>query len=190
MLDLLIGRTERMHNLIEGVLTYSRVGRDNEQKVNIDLLPAIKQIIDSLDPPKHIQIKIETEMPRVYMERTRMNQMFQNLLSNAIKFMDKEEGYIHLGCLDEGANWHFYISDNEPGIEEAYFGKIFKIFQTLEARDKVESTGVGLTIVKKVIDLYKGKIEVESEWGSGSTFHIYLPKTSIKAPKDETHIKI
>ena len=190
MLDLLISRTERMHNLIEGVLTYSRVGRDNEQKVSIDLLPAIEQIIDSLDPPDHIQIKIETEMPRVYMERTRMGQLFQNLLSNAIKFMDKEEGFIQLGCVDEGTNWHFYIKDNGPGIEEAYFHKIFQIFQTLEARDKVESTGVGLTIVKKVVDLYKGKIEVESEWGSGSTFHIYLPKVALEASKNETHIKV
>ena len=190
MLDLLIGRTERMHNLIEGVLTYSRVGRDNEQKTVIDLKAAIEEIIDSLDPPEHIQIKIETEMPEVYMERTRMGQMFQNLLSNALKFMDKKEGRIQLGCLDKGKKWHFYIKDNGPGIEEAYFEKIFQIFQTLEARDKVESTGVGLTIVKKVVDLYKGRIEVESELGAGSTFHIYIPKTTLKIPKEETRIKI
>ena len=190
MLDLLIGRTERMHNLIEGVLTYSRVGRDNEQKVVIDLKPAVEQIIDSLDPPEHIQITLETDMPQVYMERTRMLQMFQNLLSNAIKFMDKEEGRIQVGCKDEGRKWHFYVQDNGPGIEQAYFKKIFQIFQTLEARDKVESTGVGLTIVKKVVDLYKGDIEIESELELGSTFHIFIPKASLEVPKEERQVKV
>ena len=190
MMELLIGRTERLHNLIEGVLAYSRVGRESEQKSLVGMEQVLEQIIDSLSPPDHISIQIETEMPELYVEQTRLGQLFQNLLSNAIKFMDKEKGLIQLGCLDEGNQWHFYVRDNGPGIEETYYNKIFEIFQTLEARDKVESTGVGLTIVKKVVELYGGKIKLDSKIGHGSTFHIFLPKINLLATNDKAQLRL
>jgi len=83
---------------------------------------------------------------------------------------------VKIGCADEDGYWRFSISDNGPGIEERYFEKIFQMFQTLAARDEFESTGVGLTVVKKIVEMYGGKIWVESKVGQGSTFLFTLPK--------------
>jgi signal transduction histidine kinase len=90
--------------------------------------------------------------------------------------MDKPQGTIKITCGDEDDYWRFSISDNGPGIEERYFEKIFQMFQTLAARDEFESTGVGLTVVKKIVEMYGGKIWVESKVGQGSTFSFTLPK--------------
>ena len=90
--------------------------------------------------------------------------------------MDKPQGEIAVACADDGDVWKFSISDNGPGIEEKYFERIFRIFQTLAPKDEFESTGVGLTLVKKIVELYGGKVWVESALGQGSTFFFTLPK--------------
>jgi signal transduction histidine kinase len=109
-------------------------------------------------------------------ERLRIEQVLQNLIGNAVKYNDKETGLVSVDCTDEGRFYQFSISDNGPGIEEKYFEKIFQIFQTLVPRDKFESTGIGLSIVKKIVETWKGKIWVESDVGKGSTFYFTLPK--------------
>jgi signal transduction histidine kinase len=108
--------------------------------------------------------------------KIKFEQVFQNLLSNAIKFMDKSRGEVRIGYLDEGDRWKFSVADNGPGIAEKYHEKIFQIFQTLQPRDEFESTGIGLTVVKKIIESYGGKIWVESRIGQGSTFFFTIPK--------------
>jgi len=105
-----------------------------------------------------------------------MEQVFQNLIDNAITYMDKPEGIVKIGCADEGTQWTFRVSDNGPGIDRQYHDKIFQIFQTLAPRDEHESSGVGLTLVKKIIEQYGGSLWVESEPGKGSTFYFTLPK--------------
>ena len=173
-LDLLVNRVNRMQNLIEGILEYSRVGRTREEKETIDLNLLIREIIDSLSPPLHISIVIDTPLPTVYFDKTRIRQVFSNLIGNAIKFMDKPHGEIHIGGIQEGNYWKFFVKDNGPGIDEKYYNQVFQIFQMLHARDDVESTGIGLTIVKKIIELYGGKIWIESELGKGSTFYFTI----------------
>ena len=175
-MELLISRVGRMHKLIEGVLLYSRVGRIVEEKAQIDLDEITKEVIDMLAPPENIKISIENKLPTVVFEPTRIQQVIQNLISNAIKYMDKPEGVIKIGSSEEKGFWKFYVADNGPGIDKKYFEKIFQIFQTLHARDEVDSTGVGLTTVKKIIEMYGGKIWVESEVGKGSTFFFTIPK--------------
>ena len=182
---LLLSRVDRMHNLIDGVLQYSRVGKAEEEKVRVDLNELVPEIIDTLAPPGNIEITVEDELPVVKCERTRINQVFQNLLSNAIKYMDKAEGEIRVGCVEEGDYWKFSVSDNGPGIEEEHFEKIFKIFQTLAPRDEFESTGIGLSLVKKIIELYGGRVWVESKVGQGSTFFFTLPKQESEVKDDE-----
>ena len=181
-LDLLQNRVDRMYNLIEGVLQYSRVGRIKEDKTDVDLNELLPQIIDTIAPPEHVTICVEGPLPNVEGEPTRITQVFQNLLSNAVKYMDKPVGRIVVACEDAGEAWRFRIADNGPGIEERYFDRIFKIFQTLTSRDEFESTGVGLTLVKKIVELYGGKIWLESELGQGSTFYFTLPKHTIDVP--------
>jgi len=112
----------------------------------------------------------------VFRDPTRMEQLFQNLIENAIKYMDKDKGIIKVACVDKETEWEFSVSDNGPGIDRKYHDKIFQIFRTLSARDKHESTGIGLTLVKKIITLYGGSIWVESEEGNGAAFFFTLPK--------------
>jgi len=175
-LNLLSSRVDRMQNLIEGILQYSRVGRTKEEKqVEVDLNQLVTEIIDMLAPPENIAITVENKLPVIECEQTRITQVFQNLLSNAIKYMDKPQGWIKIGCNEENGFWKFSVADNGPGIEEKYFDKIFQIFQTLSSRDEYESSGIGLTVIKKIIELYGGKIWIESKISEGSTFFFTFP---------------
>ncbi|MBF0612272.1 MAG: response regulator [Magnetococcales bacterium] len=174
-LDLLIGRVRRMQSLIEGVLNYSRIGRVREEIESVNLNRLVASVIDLLSPPNNISIHVAGRLPTVKAEKTRISQVFQNLFSNAIKFMDKEMGSIQLSCEQEGDEWHFMVTDNGPGIPEKDFERIFQIFQTLNSRDSFESTGVGLTLVKKIVELHGGRVWVTSRLTEGSTFHFTLP---------------
>ena len=174
-LDLLVNRVNRMQSLIEGILEYSRVGRISEKKETLDSNMILREVIDNLSPPSNISIIIDTSLPAVQYEKTRIRQVFANLIGNAIKYMDKPEGEIHVGCTQDGNYWKFSVKDNGPGIDEKYYDRVFQIFQTLHARDEIESTGIGLTIVKKIIEMYGGSIWIESELGRGSIFYFTIP---------------
>ena len=180
-INLLSGRVDWMHQLIEGVLEYSRVGRTKEEWVQVNLSEVVPKVIDMIVPPENITITVENELPTIECEPTRIMQVFENLLSNAVKYMDKPNGQIKVGCVQDDSFWKFSVSDNGPGIKEKHFEKIFQIFQTLSPRENSESTGVGLTIIKKIVELYGGKIWVESTVGEGSTFFFTLPKQKMGA---------
>jgi PAS domain S-box-containing protein len=173
---LLINRVRRMDGLIDGILQYSRVGRVKEAVVTVDLNRVVADVIDLLAPPKNIAVTVAERLPTVVAERTRIQQVFQNLISNAIKYMDKPQGEIHVSCIDDADQWRFCVADNGPGIEQRHFEKIFQLFQTLSPRDKVESTGVGLALVRKIVEMYRGRVWVESTVGQGSRFWFSLPK--------------
>ena len=174
-MKMLTKRVERMHNLIEGVLQYSRVTHDEGQRASVNLNELVPQVIDSIAPPDNVSIRIAGELPTITFEPTRIAQVFQNLLGNAVKYMDKPQGRITVGCAEEDDCWKFSVCDNGPGIDEKHFERIFQIFQTLNSRDELESTGVGLTIAKKIVEMYGGKIWVESKLGEGSTFYFTIP---------------
>ena len=178
-LRLLQNRVERMHNLIEGVLQYSRIGRVQEDRVAVNLNELVPEIIDAIAPPEHVTITVDGPLPTLKCEPTRIGQVFQNLLSNAVKYVDKPVGRITVACEETDDIWTFRVADNGPGIEPRHVDRIFKIFQTLTARDEFESTGVGLTLVKKIVELSGGKIWVESEVGQGSTFFFTSPKQPV-----------
>jgi len=184
-LKLLRQRVDRMHNLIDGILQYSRVGRVREKLVEVELNKLLPEIIDMLAPPANIKITVESDLPTVKCEETRITQVFQNLLSNAVKYMDKPEGHIKVLCSEDGEFWKFGIADNGPGIEKKHWERIFKIFQTLAPRDEFESTGIGLTVVKKIVELYGGNIWLESEVGKGTTFLFTFPKAGAPEPPPE-----
>ncbi len=175
-MNLLLERVERMYNLIEGALQYSRAGRVEEKQVQVNLNNFVPEIIDMVVPPENITVTIENELPAIECEEVHIMQVFQNLLSNAIKYMDKPQGWIKVGCVEQDGFWKFSVADNGPGIEEKHFEKIFKIFQALPTSPFFEGTGVGLTVAKKIVELYDGKIWVKSKVGKGSTFFFTLPK--------------
>ena len=165
-----------MENLINGLLEYSRVGRvkTGRSMVNVNIL--LKEIIDSLAPPSEFTIEIESGMPIFLTKKVPLQQVFANLISNAIKHHPTNDGCINVS-VDEIENFYnFTVCDNGAGIPAEFHQKIFTIFQTLEARDTKEGTGVGLAIVKKIIDDVGGVISVESQSGDGAKFIFTWPK--------------
>ena len=175
-LRLLMQRVRRMDGLIDGILQYSRVGRVRETVVEMNLNDIVGEAIAMLAPPPHIRIDVAPGLPLIRAERTRILQLFQNLLSNAIKYLDKPTGLIAVGCVEHDTDWEFSVADNGPGIEPRHFKRIFQLFQTLAPKDRVESTGVGLALVKKIVEMYGGRVWLESQPGVGSTFYFTLPK--------------
>jgi len=175
-LDLLLSRVHRMQNLIEGILSYSRVTRVKEEKEMVDLNVAVKEAIEMVSPPEKFKISVEENLPTVSYGPTHILQIFENLISNAVKYNNKENGEISIRCTENGYDWRISVSDNGPGIEEKYFEKIFQIFQTLQARDEFESTGIGLSIVKKIIENNGGRITVDSTPGEGTKFEFIILK--------------
>jgi PAS domain S-box-containing protein len=174
---LLVTRAKQMSALIDDILQYSRLGHGSPEKHQLDLNKVVSEIITGINPPENVQITIENELPVLMCEKTQIIQVFQNLLSNAVKYMDKPNGQIKVGCVEQDGFWKFSIADNGPGIDGKYHKKIFKIFQTLCPRDQVDSTGIGLSIVKKIVELNAGVVWVESELGKGSIFFFTLPKS-------------
>ena len=174
-LELLTGRVKRMYGFLEGVLSYSKIGLNKDAVFEIELNSLVMEIIDSIDVPKSVNINLDSTLPTVNAAKTHMIQVFQNLISNAIKYNDKEDGEIIVGMQESNDNRLFYVKDNGIGIDQAHFDKIFVIFQTLKPRDTVESTGIGLTIVKKIVEYYGGEIWLESEIKKGTTFYFTLP---------------
>jgi light-regulated signal transduction histidine kinase (bacteriophytochrome) len=176
IINLLEQRTHRMYKLIEGVLNYSKIGRVKNNIIIQDTNEIVKGVIEELMPSTNFKFQVQQNLPVVQYEDVKYGQVFQNLISNAIKYNDKEIGIIRIGVTDLDNNWEFYVEDNGPGIEEQYTSKIFQIFQTLKPRDEYESTGIGLSIVKKIVELNGGFIRVESEVGKSCKFCFTVPK--------------
>ena len=175
-IKMLVTRAVQMSALIDDILRYSRVGHNDTEKRRIDLDTVLSKVIAGIAPPENIEITVENELPVLMCEKTQILQVFQNLLSNAVKYMDKPNGQIKIGCVEQDAFWKFSVTDNGSGIEKRHFERIFKLFQTLSPCDGAENTGIGLSIVKKIVELNGGSVSVESEVGKGSTFVFTLPK--------------
>ncbi|MBI4358067.1 MAG: MASE1 domain-containing protein [Candidatus Omnitrophica bacterium] len=179
-LRLMNQRIDLARSLIDGILEYSRVGRVRQKMKEVNLNELVQTVVDILVLPENIAVQIEGDLPTLYCERIRIQQLFQNLLTNAVKYMDKAKGEIKIACVSDDGHWRFSVSDNGPGIEEKYFEKIFQMFQTLQPKDRIQSTGVGLALVKKIVEMYGGRIWVESTVGKGSSFFFTLPKGKVK----------
>ncbi|MCA0152071.1 PAS domain-containing sensor histidine kinase [Winogradskyella vincentii] len=165
---------EKMEQLISDILIYSSIGNELEDSREVDLNSVIAELKQILFVPDHISIEVLNKLPVIKGDRTKLQQLFQNLISNAIKFNNKNNGLIEIDVKDEKSYYQFSVKDNGIGIEKEYHDNIFKIFHSL--KKSKESTGIGLSIVKKVVDLYKGDIWLESEPNEGTTFHFTLKK--------------
>jgi signal transduction histidine kinase len=168
-LYLIKGRTQRLENMINGLLQYAKIGKIRGEAERIDTDVLVKELCAILVPP-NFELSIESKLPIVDTEKMKIEQIFSNLISNAVKYNKSEKPKITIGFRDMKTHFEFFVSDNGIGIEKQYHEKIFMIFQTLQERDAFESTGVGLAIVKKIIEENKEKIEVHSEPGKGTTF--------------------
>ncbi len=179
-MNLLRGRVHRMEALIDGLLHYSRVGRLRTELQLVDVETLLAQVIDSLAPPPKFTITVMPDMPTLWTERLPLEQVFANLISNAIKHNPRPDGQIVISVQEYAHCYEFAVTDNGPGIAPQFHDKVFVMFQTLEPRDKVENTGVGLAIVKKIIEDQGGIITVESEQHQGATFRFTWPKQPVE----------
>lgn len=173
---LLRGRVHRMEALINGLLEYSRVGRIQSPTETVSVQALLEDVVDSLAPPPEFTIDIAPQMPTLTTKPLLLRQVFANLISNALKHHNRSDGRIRIAGQDQGKFYQFSVSDDGPGIAPEYHDKVFMIFQTLEARDSKESTGIGLSIVKKIIETEGGTIKLDSQPGQGATFSFTWPK--------------
>ncbi|MDA9272995.1 PAS domain S-box protein [Flavobacteriaceae bacterium] len=173
-LTLMQDKIASMDQLITGILRYSSIG---SEKARFEICPTLKlvqQLKATIYWPEQIALRFNGTMPSIKADKTQLQQLFQNLLSNAISHMDKPKGQIEIGYNDLGDLHEFSVKDNGIGIPKAYKEKIFEIFETLESGKG--SSGIGLSIVKKIVQLYGGTIWVKSEYGAGATFYFTIKK--------------
>jgi signal transduction histidine kinase/CheY-like chemotaxis protein len=180
-LALLRNRVQRMEGLINGILDFSRAGRVRSKAEPVPVQKLLSDVIELCAVPPHATIEVEDGMPELHTERVPLQQVFMNLIGNALKHAKREDPRVVVGVKDLGHSYQFTVTDNGPGIAPEYHERIWGIFQTLEPRDTVEGTGIGLSIVKKIVEGKGGEAWVRSREGEGATFGFTWPKAEAEA---------
>ena len=175
-LKLIRSRTQRMESLLDGLLTFSRIGRIEADVVSMNAELTIRDVFALVAPPAGFELKLEGDFTTFYTAKVPFELVVRNLISNAIKHHDLGAGVITVSCLEKGDFFCFTVSDDGPGIAENFQKKVFNIFQTLRSRDEVEGSGIGLSLVKKTVENVGGKVELSSH-GRGASFSFTWPKT-------------
>jgi signal transduction histidine kinase len=178
-LNLILSNVEKMDLLIKGILNYTAIENTENQDRIIDLDNLIDEILRTIHVSEKVEITVKNQLPKVFGNDFRYKQLFQNLIQNAIKYNDKEKILVEIGNTESDTEISFYIKDNGIGIPEKYQTKIFNIFSKLENND--QSSGIGLSIVKKIVTFYNGKIWLESQENIGTTFYFTISKKNGKA---------
>jgi light-regulated signal transduction histidine kinase (bacteriophytochrome) len=177
---LLRGRVDRLEALINGILDYSRAGKRVSNEA-IDVASLLRELIELIAPPPAVTVRVHEPMPTIEAERVPLTQVFMNLIGNALKHAKREGAVIEIAASDEGRFVRFSVADNGPGIAAEFHERIWGIFQTLRGRDEVEGTGIGLSIVRKIVEARGGRAWVESREGHGATFFVQWPKARPEA---------
>lgn len=173
-INLIQETVEKMDRLINDILNYSSINKGITTVEDVNVYEVINHIKGLIFVPKHIEVIIDKKLPIIKADKTRIQQLFQNLISNAVNYIDKEKGEVIVNHVEEKDAWIFSIKDNGIGISKIYHEKIFNVFQSMS--NHKESTGIGLSIVKKIVEMYEGEIWLESEENIGTTFYIKLKK--------------
>lgn len=169
-------KIEGMDKLISGILKYSTVNNDVLDNTEVNVNEVIHEIKEIIYIPDNVTIKTKKKLPLIKADKTKIHQLFQNFLSNAVVNIDKPDGLVEIDYKERSTHWEFSVKDNGVGIPKEYHEKIFQIFQSIGNNER--STGIGLSIVKKIIDRYEGKVWLESQIGVGTTFYFSLKKDS------------
>ena len=188
-MTLLRSQVERMRAMISGVLEYARSGRMRAPSEIVDTAALVADVVALLAPPPTCAIEVAANMPTFRAERAPLQQVFLNLIGNAIKYSGRDDTRVEVGVTDLGDVYDFFVRDNGPGIAPRVQEKIWSLFYTLAPRTAsadgdAEGTGVGLSIVRQLVELQGGRAWVESEEGKGATFHFLWPKRTESSSTD------
>ncbi|HEV2481207.1 MAG TPA: ATP-binding protein [Puia sp.] len=175
-LDFIPGRIARVQSLIDGLLEYARAGRDIMPAEEVDVEGMVRELADLIGTDG--ATVVTENLPVLHTERLPLQQVFSNLLSNAVKYAGRDAN-IRVACKEHENDHEFSVSDNGPGISPEYHEKVFGLFQTLRERSDTESTGIGLAIVKKIVEERGGNIKLVSSAGNGANFVFTWPKKKI-----------
>lgn len=176
-LDRINHNTERMYHLINGLLQFAEVGNVQELSIPVHSGVLLDSVVASMPPNEDIAIEVSTPMPEVVYPPIRLEQVFQNLIVNGIRHFGKQTGKVVVSCIEIDEFWKFQVWDNGQGIHPQHFDRIFEMFQSLDRNKSPDSTGIGLALVKKIVEQNGGKVQVESEIGEFTRFSFTVPKT-------------
>lgn len=169
-------RISRMDSLLSGILQYSRAGHGSETKTTFELKPIVQGIFNDLNTENTFSLEFVSDLETIWVESTFFHQILGNLITNAVKHHEKLKGRIRLELSLDGPNYKLFVEDDGPGIPENMRERIFKIFQTLKPRDELEASGIGLALVKRIVDRQRGRVLVsESSKLGGAKFIVMWP---------------
>ncbi|WP_340064976.1 sensor histidine kinase [Ascidiimonas aurantiaca] len=173
-LELISENLEKMDLLIHGILRYTTIDKWNNRKSTVNINDVLTGEITALKIPDNVKIEIENSVPSIVASHLLMEQLFKQLIKNALQALHPNGGFICIAYQDLGEYHRFSVKDNGKGIDKKYHQRIFRIFQKLE--NKGTSSGIGLSIVKKIVDYYEGAVWLNSEPGSGTEVVFTLKK--------------
>ncbi len=178
------GRVRRMERLLDDILEYSRAGRKTDKSPPIDAAMLVAEISEMLDVPEGFEIIADPSLEGIMIPRMPLQQVFHNLVSNSIKHHDRKQGTVRIAVYREGAEFHFTVGDDGPGIPPEYHERVFEMFQTLRPRDEVEGSGMGLALVRKIINRAGGVVTLKSGAGRGAIFSFTWPLTDSQTMRE------
>lgn len=179
LIQTLKNRVIIMNQLIDGILQYSRISRVNSKSETTDLNEIIQYVWTLEKPAEHFSLNIEKPLPKIFVNYNKIQELFQKIIQNAIRFNDKEKAIISINWSEDKDYIYIDFQDNGIGIKEKNFDEIFKIFKTLEKKKYKNQIGIGLTLAKRIVEIYNGEITLISKIGAGTTFTISFPKKNI-----------
>ena len=169
--------TGRMRQMIDAALEYARAGRTASRVERLDTREVLEDLVQFLVPPSDVTIRLAPDLPVIASERVPFEQVFRNLLSNAIAYRRAGEAHVDVSAQDRGDCWEFVVADDGPGIKPAQQERMWKLFQTTRPG---EGTGLGLALVKRLVEAKHGKVFVRSVPGEGAEFHVQWPKRPVQ----------
>jgi PAS domain S-box-containing protein len=175
-IGMLQGRVGRMQQLIEDLLEYAKTGRDDKPLEEIDLNLLIDEIRAGASKPSTFSILVPQALKPIMGRASEVFQLFQNLICNAVKYRSQDAGMVEIRQHPDRGFWRFDITDDGIGIDPRHHKRVFQVFQRLSADDEIEGTGIGLALVKKIVECSGGKISLRSVEGQGSTFTFTWPR--------------
>lgn len=175
-LDLLRDRVRRLDGMVTALLEYSSVGRAGTDVVDVDTGALVREVVAALDPPAGFRVEVAPRMPVLRAGRVHLWQVFQNLISNAVQHHDRPQGTIRVASEDLGERVAFRVDDDGPGIPPEHRERAFRIFQTLRPKDEGGTNGVGLALVKRIVERQGGEVRIEDAPGRGARVRFTWPK--------------